>query len=234
MGILQLYPQEEFYKSVSPQSFCQGQFCWLPVPHINPIPCILDVQRNLPEQHDVVKFEFRRADQPNDFRTNDRNLPIKRLNLRSNEELLVQRAKRRPGIIISSELDLYPDVEELLREKRKSHLQEDSLFIIPCYSIESVTSLSGFPPEMVTKIRCLFYRQFFFFPTFKKIDEGVARFDRIQVVVSRDRAAIQPMEIALADEVFNLFVGMFIYSTTGIEDGNIAAARAIVKEAYPG
>jgi hypothetical protein len=233
VGILQLYPQKVFYKSVAPQSFCQGQFCWIPVPHIDPVPRILDVTRSLPEHHDDVKFELRNANQQNDFKTNDRNLPIKRLNLRSNEELLVQVAKRRLGIIISSELDLYPEIVRLLRQKGKRHLQEDSLFLIPCYSIESVTISAGFPAEMVTRIRCLRYRQFFYFPTVKHIEDGVARFDRIQVVIGRDVAAIQPTDIALADDVFNLFLGMFIFCITGIEDGDIAAARSIVHETYP-
>lgn len=233
MGILQLYSPKDFYVMVNKTDYCQGQFCWLPVPHINPVPQILDVERSSPIEHQEVKFVLRNANQGKDFKTLDRTLPIKLLRLLANEELLVQRAKRRLGIIISSEVDFFPEITKLLRQKGKKHLQEDSIFVIPVYSIEDGEKLSGFPREIVAKTRCLFYRQFFYIPDSKSFKEGIARFDRVQVVVDRNPVAITPIEICLSKDLFNLFCGLFSYCLTGQEDENIKTARELIKDAFP-
>lgn len=234
MGILQLYSPKEFYISIAPREFRPGQFCWVVTPHIDPVPRILDVERSSPEEHDEVKFELRNANRASDFRTRDRILPVKKLNLRSHEELLAQRAKKRLGIILSAEVDIFPEIERLLRQKGKPHYQENSLFVIPAYSIESETNFSGFPPEMVARIRCLIYRQFFYFPDCSLFKEGVARFDRIQVISGRDPSAIEPLDIALSQEVFALLLAMFVYCITGIEDNDLIDIREMVKDALPG
>jgi hypothetical protein len=187
MGILQVYSPNEFFETVDVREIRPGQFCWLPTPHIDPIPRILDVERSSPEEHRSVSFLIRNANRPGDFHTDNRILPIKYLNLRSNEELLIQKAKRRPGIILSTEVDKFSEITKLLRQKGKKHLQEDSIFVIPCYSIEKETRGTGFPPEMAARIRCLLYRQFFYYPVkAPSITEGIARFDRIQVIIGRD------------------------------------------------
>ena len=195
MGILQYFPPDEFYTTIDPRQYKQGQFCWIVTPIINPVPQILDVERRSPEEHEEVKFILRNANRDGDFRAADRTLPIKHLHLRAHEELLVQRAKKRPGIILSAGLDSYPEITALLRAKGKKHLQEDSLFVIPCYGTESIDNPEGFPPEMVVRIRCLLYRQFFYLPPCLAIGESIARFDRIQVVVGKDRSAIEPLEL---------------------------------------
>ena len=232
MGIIQLYPKE-FYISIDPREFRPGQFCWIVTPHLDPVPRILDVERNSPEEHNEVRFELRNANKAGDFRTGDRILPVKNLNLRAHEELLTQRAKKRPGIILSAEVDVFSEIERLLRRKGKAHCQQDSLFVIPAYSIESETSLSGFPSEMVARIRCLIYKQFFYFPACSSFKEGIARFDRIQVVSGRNPAAIEPLGIALSQEVFDLFLAMFVYCVTGIEDNDLTDIRAMVRDALP-
>lgn len=233
MGIIQLYPREEFYVSIAPSEFRPGQFCWVVTPHIDPVPRILDVERSSPVEHDEVRFELRNANKPGDFRTRDRTLPLKNLNLRSHEELFAQRAKKRLGVILSTGVDIFPEIERLLRQRGKSHCQEDSLFVIPAYSIESGISSSGFPPEMVARIRCLIYRQFFYFPDSPIFKEGVARFDRIQMTSGRNPAAIEPLGIALSQEVFALFLAMFVYCVTGIEDIDLIDIRTMVRDALP-
>lgn len=233
MGILQLYPPSQFFIPIPPREFRPGQFCFVVTPHIDPVPRILDVERSSPEEHNAVNFELRNANRRTDFRTRDRILPLKNLNLKSNEELLTQKAKKRLGVIVSSGVDVFPEIGRLLRHKGKSHCQEDSLFVIPAYSIESETSVSGFPAEMVARIRCLIYRQFFYFPGSSIFREGVARFDRIQVISGRDPSAIEPLDIALSQDVFTLFLAMFVYCVTGIEDNDLAATRALVRDALP-
>jgi hypothetical protein len=233
MGILQIYSENDFYKKVDPNSFVQGQLCRIVVPHLSIIPQILDVERTHPEEHEKIHFKLRNANPDKDFRASDRTLPIKYLNLRANEELLVQRAKKRPGVIVSSRLDLYPEISKLLRQKGKKHLQEDSLFVIPCYGIESRDNPHGFPPEMVARIRCLLYRQFFFLPPRNPLREtSIARFDRVQVVIGRNRETIEPTELCLSDALLSLFISLFLFCLSGFEDGDLRAIRDLTKEAY--
>jgi hypothetical protein len=232
MAIFQFFPKEKFFTSIDSCEFRPGQFCRIVTPHISPIPQILDVERSGPEEHDEVRFILRNANKPRDFRADDRTLPLKNLNLRAHEELLVQRAKKRPGIILSAEADVFPEIERLLRGKAKKHCQEDYLFVIPAYSIETPTSLSGYPLQMVGRIRCLIYRQFFYFPDcLPHFREGIARFDRIQTVIGRDISAIEPLPISLSQEVFSIFQAMFIYCISGIEDEDLKAIRELTREA---
>ena len=216
MGVLQYIPAKDFYATTEPNQYKIGQFCWIVSPAINPIPLIFDVERRDPQEHAEVKYFVRNADADRDFRAADRILPLKYLNLRSHEELLLQRAKKRPGIIISNGLDIYDEIKLLLTERSKKHLQEDSLFIVPCYGVETGSDLRGFPSQMVQRIRCLLYRQFFYLPASSPFEEGVARFDRIQVVVGRNRAAIEPTDKCLSEPAFALFLSLFVYCITGV------------------
>ena len=61
----------------------------------------------------------------------------------------------------------------------------------------------------------------------------IARFDRIQVVIYRAPASIEPTKVCLAEEPFNLFLAMFTYCISGKADENLETVRSILKEAYP-
>jgi hypothetical protein len=233
MSILQLYTKDEFFTSVKPTEFKSGQFCWIPTPILDKIPRILDIERNLPEEHEEVRFELRLANQSDDFKKRDRSLPIKYLNLRSNEELLAQRAKKRPAIILSSGVECFLNIENLLKSKGKKHHQEGCLFVIPCYNILKETYGPGFIPEQVALIQCLMYRQFFYVPDSLHFTEMIARFDRIHVVIDRSPAAIEPTDLCLSEEVFDLFLAMFLYCISGRTDEELEAVREIVREALP-
>ena len=218
MSIAQLYTKDEFFDTVKPNEYRPGQICWVPTPNIDPIPRILDVERHTSREHEDIKFVLREANQSDDFKKRDRTLPIKYLNLRSNEELLTQRAKKRPAIILSSEVDTFPDVAKLLKQKGKKHQQQDCMFLIPCYSIQQDEYGSGIIPEIVARIQCLMYRQFFYLPRSAKFHELVARFDRIQVVIEKTPAAIEPSEVCLSDELLGLFISLFVFCLSGKTD----------------
>jgi len=233
MSITQLYSADEFFETADTKEFRLGQICWVPVPIIDTIPRILDVQRNVAEEHEEVSFELRSANQRDDFKKRDRSLPIKYLNLRSNEEILAQRCKKRPAIILALGVECYPDIAKLLRQKGKKHQQQDCMFVIPCYSIQSEEYGTGYIQPMVARIQCLMYRQFFYIPPSRGFCELIARFDRIQVVIDRSPAAIEPSDVCLSEEVFNLFLSMFIFCVSGKTNDNLDAVKAIVRESYP-
>lgn len=233
MSITQLYTANEFFEHTDPKDFRIGQFCWVPVPNPDPIPRILDVKRNFPEEHEEVRFELRSANQGEDFRRSDRTLPIKYLNLKSNEELLTQRCKKRPAVILSSEVECFPDVANILKQKGKKHQQQDCMFVIPCYNIQKEEYDSGFIQPIVELTKCLLYRQFFYIPESNRFTELIARFDRIQVVIDRSPAAIEPTDVCLSGELFNLFLAMFLYCISGKTNDDLDTIKAIVREALP-
>ena len=232
MGITQVIPQKDFYITVERTSYALGQICYIPTPYIEPLPKILDVERSSPDEHEEVKFCLRQANCSDDFRTRGRVLPLKYLNLKSNEELLVQRAKKRPGIIISNETDAYSYIAKMLRQKGKKHLQEDALFVVPIYSIESNQRRTGYPQEMVEMIKYLLFRQFFYLPKCSGLSEGIARFDRIQVVVGRSPAAIDPCETGLSTQSLSLMNELLSFCITGFQSEKVKELRDVLREVY--
>ncbi|MBU2621324.1 MAG: hypothetical protein ABIJ52_18680 [Pseudomonadota bacterium] len=232
MSITQLYTNDEFYTSTDPKDFKIGQICWVPIPNPDPIPRILDVQRNTPEEHEEVKFELRLANQRTDFKTRDRSLPIKYLNMRSNEELLAQTCKKRPSIILATGAECYPDIASILRQKGKKHQQQDCIFVIPCYSVQIEEYGPGFIQPIVERTKCLMYRQFFYLPLWNRTKDLIARFDRVQVVIDRSPASIEPTDVCLSEEIFNLFLSMFLFCISGKTNELLEDVKELVREAY--
>jgi hypothetical protein len=232
VSILQLFSIDQCYESVPTRPFRVGQVCWLVVPHIDPVPRILAVERSSPIEHEEVKFSLREATQQADFRASERILPLKHLKLSSHEELLVQKAKKRCGIVVSTGMELYPEVGLMLKQRGKKHLQEDCHFVVPCYSLQQDEFGTGFPREMKERIEHLLYRQFFYLPGKGRMRESIARFDRIQVVVGNASAAIKPEEMGLAGEFLALFMAMLRFCLTGHHDEDLMTARSLLRDAY--
>jgi len=232
MSITQLYTKEEFYTATDPKDFRIGQICWVPIPNPDPIPRILDVQRNTPEGHEDVKFELRLGNQRDDFKKRDRSLPIKYLNMRSNEELLAQTCKKRPSIILATEVECYPNIAKILRQKGKKHQQQDCIFVIPCYSAQVEEYGAGFIQPIVERTKCLMYRQFFYLYPWHGTKDLIARFDRVQVVIDRSPASIEPTNVRLSEEVFNLFLSMFLFCISGKTNKLLEDIKELVCDVY--
>lgn len=232
MSITQLYTKEEFYTATDPKDFRIGQICWVPIPNPDPIPRILDVQRNTPEEHEEVKFELRLGNQRDDFKKRDRSLPIKYLNMRSNEELLAQTCKKRPSIILATEVECYSDIAKILRQKGKKHQQQDCMFVVPCYSAQVEKYGTGFIQPIVERTKCLMYRQFFYLYPWYGTKDLIARFDRIHVVIDRSPASIEPTDVCLSKEVFNLFLSMYLFCISGKTNNLLEDVKELVRDAY--
>ncbi len=177
MGITQVI--DPFYISLPTDVYRKipvvGQFCWIPAPHLDPIPRILEVERARPEEHHASKF-FIRNMEDKDF-TKKAKLPIKMLSLHETEELLVSKAKRRPAIIVSAAFTIFDDVADELRRLGRKHLQEEDIIVLPLYEIETDEHSGGFPPVMTARTKALMYNQFFFCPktTLGLLNDSIAR-----------------------------------------------------------
>ncbi len=244
MGITKLFDQ--FYKKIPDEffqtKFITGQFCYIAAPQLEVIPWIMDVKRSDPTGHKKLDFAIRKLCDDDYCKKED--LPLYHLTLRYNEELIVQKSKRRPGIIMSSENIIFKDITELLRVKHKRHLQQEVILVAPLFSIETTLRQSGFPPEMVARTKALMYNQFFYCPPppvgFARID-GIARLDRLQVIVTSsfpgNKIVFQPINLSLSDEVTAIFVGM-LREWLGIsvlpdDLENLRIVKSIVSETLP-
>jgi hypothetical protein len=210
MGITQLI--DPFYEELPQEEFRRGprlgQLCGVPSPHLNLIPQILEIQRADPKEHHISQFRIRNV-QETDFQRRDE-LPLYKLNLRLHEELIIQKAKRRPAIVLITSNTLFQDVRNILRSQGKRHLQEDSILVLPIYSTEKPEHPGGFPPIMTTRIKALQYNQFFYCPRTpgKDLIEGVARIDRLQIVFPGHRASFSPLPLKLSEDVLAILVEM--------------------------
>ena len=180
-----------------------------------------------------IKFELRSGNQRDDFRKRDRTLPIKYLNIRSNEELLAQTCKKRPSIILATEVDGFPDIAKILPRKGKKHQQQDCMFVIPCYSAQVGEYGTGFIQPIVERTKCLMYRQFFYLYPCLGTKDSIARFDRVQVVIDRSPASIEPTNVCLSEEIFDLFLSMFLFCISGKTNQHLEAVKELVRDAYP-
>jgi hypothetical protein len=244
MGITKLI--DPFYRKLADEdyqkNFITGQFCYIASPQLDVIPWVMEVQRADPTGHDNIKYKIRKLCNE-DFCRNEE-LPLYYLKLRHNEELIIHKSKRRPGIIISAENIAFEEIANILREKKRKHLQQECLLVVPLFSIETTLSPSGFPPEMVARIKALMYNQFFYCPKMPigihRI-EGIARLDRLQVIVKSsfpgNKRVFEPINIAFIEEVTVIFVNMlreWLGIPGNLEDiENLRTVRGIVAESLP-
>jgi len=234
MGITQLIPQ--FYRKLPRETFRKeptiGQLCWTPSLHINKIPMIMEVERADPKEVYATKFRIRNLKE-NDFKAREK-LPIKSLSLRIIEELIVSKAKKRPAMVVWGSPMIFEDMEKLLISIGRPHLQEYCLAVIPLYNIETVDHAGGFPPVMVSRIKALMYNQFFYCPPVDDIglSEGVARLDRIQIILPADRAVYEPLPAALSEDALAVLLSM-LRSWFGSVEEDLDAYRELLKESIP-
>ncbi len=215
MGITQLFDQ--FYRKLPDEDFQKkfitGQFCYIASPQLDVIPWVMEVRRADPTGHKKIDFKIRKMSSEDYCRKEE--LPLYYLKLRYNEELIIHKSKRRPGIIISAESISFEDIAIILKGKRKDHLQQECLLVVPLFSIETTLNQTGFPPEMTSRIKPLMYNQFFYCPKipigFFRI-EGIARLDRIQVIIKSsfpgNKTVFEPINIAFTEEVTAIFINM--------------------------
>jgi hypothetical protein len=113
-------------------------------------------------------------------------------------------------------------------------LQEYCLAIVPIYNVEAIDHPGGFPPIMVSRIKALMYNQFFYCPPMKDfgLTGGIARLDRIQIILPTDRAVYDPLPIALSEDALAVLLSMF-RSWFGSEEEELVAYRELLRETLP-
>ncbi len=241
MGIVQII--DPFYVTLPEDLFRRiptpGQLCWVVSPHIYAIPKIMEVERADPQEHFATKFKIRDINPNADFKVKNR-LPIQALHLRDTEELLIQRAKIRPAIVVGVGTTRFPDVVKALRPMGLEHLQHDSIVTVPLIGIQTTDHPGGFPPIMVARIRGLMYRQFFFCPQAGSplTGDSVARLDRLQIVLHESSPGVkspgyEATQCALSPDALGVLMGMLRSQFGSPSEEHLEAVRSLAMEAIP-
>jgi hypothetical protein len=210
VGITQILG-DSFYRKLDPKTFRMqlepGQIVWVPTPFREGLPRIMEVERNHPQDHFASKFSVHGMTE-NDFKKHQK-LPIKLLNLEITEELVVTRCKMRPAILLLTSLSKYDDIAGQLKNYGRKHLEEDSVMVIPLYSVQKAESDTGFPPIMSARIRSLMYHQLFYCPAKDSglPNDNIARLDRL-FAIRPIHPALQPTDKGLSDDAFSVLTAM--------------------------
>jgi hypothetical protein len=225
-----------FYEALADKTYRQdpvvGQIGRVVVPIPNPLPQILEAHRAEPRKHEAIDAKIRNLTS-DDFKK-ENHLPIYRLHLRAREELLVQRAKRRYGVVVSMFGSSFDDVEKVLRQQGKTHLQERNILVAPIYPSQCEEHPAGLPPAMRSRIGALMYSQFFPMPKNNTpyLMDGVARLDRLLPVVPKG-LAWDPLPIRLTDSALALLLAMLRMRFGSTEEKEIEELRYILADAVP-
>jgi hypothetical protein len=212
-----------------------GHLVWCPVPHLEEVPRILEVERASSETHYASKFEVVQLNS-NHFKER-RKLPIKSLSLQDTEELLISKTKKRPCIVVASHNTAFTDAAVANEVKGRKHLQDDSMLLAPIYGTATLEDTKGFPPKMVARIRVFLYNQFFYLPRIcpkNKIGigkDGIVRLDRL-MPASPNRGVVS-MGIKLADEPLALLMALLRERFGAPEQENLKIVREILADSLP-
>jgi hypothetical protein len=233
-GIAQVV--DPFYQGLPDDSFRKvpvvGQLCWVPIPYLEKVPFLLDIERADPTEHYATKFTLRQI-RSSDFRSKQR-LPLKLLNLRDTEELLAQRAKRRLAIIVAADYTLFSDLERVLKQRAQRHLQEQSVLVAPLYGGEGPDHPGGVPAAMMARVKALMYRQFFYCPAHgsPQVYEALVRLDRLQSVMPHF-PTYEPIPLALSPEALGVLMGVIRGLFGAPDDEDLGALKELLKETLP-
>lgn len=166
MGIAQ-YFSNKFYDADSSVKPSIGSIYWVPTSEISEVPTLLDVKRASPTEHEITDFSFAEVGSHH-FKEKER-LPVKRLKLEDNSELVVSRAKRRPCVVIGLAGIDAANIEEMQHEGQKrqaKHLSRVIHIVAPMFSCSTAQETGSFGPEITKRIKVLSYPHLAYFPPF--------------------------------------------------------------------
>lgn len=237
MGVMQLLEGEFFIPRDPAEPPRPGDVYWIPTPAIDRTPLILQVNRAQAENHHEAEFEVVPVT-PTHFqgRHGTGHLPVKLLDIRPNHEAMISRAQKRPCVILaaSSVEDLHT-LPERAAENADS-LGEASYLVAPLVRVAQPGGPYTFVPQLVARIRCLAYPQFFPLP---KLDArggeveptSIVRLDRVRS--THLHAGCDHAEIAVTDDVLGLLRAQVRMLAGAEEPEDRREVRELVAECLP-
>ena len=207
-------PDPSWWISVTGRTLARGGLVWAVVPYPEQKPFrLIPVGRGQdPRQHTQAQYrleEFRVGDTPQQTST----LPVAAIPLRSGEEYLVRRGKRRPCLIIAS-TEVRVDTS-LVRAKKRWQTALTRL-VVPYYSANGSAARAGWAPELVARIRQCEYPQYFWetLPLPGSPEGSILRFDHA-FSIGHDFANVEQTGYQLHQDALGLLDEWFAWYVTG-------------------
>lgn len=175
----------------------KGSIVYAPVVYIEQKQKILNIERATVDYqtHSVGNISIEPLDFDKHFQNIAKKLPVYNLDLRSDEELLINRSKMRPCVV------LHIDCENIQKARENDNgvitLNNQSALLLPIYGFEKgQTTIPKYDPITVGRIMCLQYEKLFFFPKNTIIEEHSVitkdSFGRFDMVFNLPSAYIYP------------------------------------------
>ena len=136
-----------------------------------------------------------------------RNAPFSSPHLATEEEFLVLRAKRRPGIILAPPDPALAGVNRGFRARLARHL----CLVAPMFSVSDTAGVQKFEPTFIERVRLLGYPQFLFLPSGGPLQrDSLARLDEAQSVAMGQLESTGWTLAPDAREVFQSQASLFV------------------------
>ena len=217
------YPDESIQSLVAPdpswwvpatKTPARGSLVWTIIPYPDQKPFRLipvgrgeDARQHAQAQYQLEEFRVGQTPQQTSV------LPVAALPLRSDEEYLVRRSKRRPCLIIAS-TDVQVDTA-LARGKKRWQTALTRL-VVPYYSANGSTARAGWAPELVGRIRRCEYPQYFWdtLPLAGSLEGSILRFDHT-FSIGHDLANVEQTGYQLHQDALGILDEWLAWYVTG-------------------
>lgn len=231
MGILQVLDPffEDTAKGELPQP---GHLMWVPTCDVPEVPTILDVERATPEEHFATRFVISQI--ANHHFNSRQRLPIKSLDLGDTEELIVNKGKKRPCIVVSgARVDDVDALPEGTARRMAKHLGRQAYFVVPLYGVSTLQNPGTFGPALVARIRAMQYPHLMCIPDHANPPQpaSIARLDRM-FVTTLGRGC-DPYGKKLNTEALEVFLSQVSIVCGGNSSEAYETVRELAKEALP-
>ena len=226
------YPEISIQNAIDPSPWwvednnryrLRGRLIWAFLPHVDQIPyTITMIGRVEASIHDeaTARIEPLRISE----RQPHSPLPVAAMPTYPGEVRIVQRAKRRPALILSEGGHLLP--KELTKGRPKYQVAP-TLLVAPFYGGETSVKRGGFPKEFLERVRRCEFPQYMCerLPP-KGTSESLLRFDHIQPI-GRHHDSIEWTEFCLAQDAMAIIDEWITWVMTGLlpENGLVFPTR---------
>ena len=156
---------ENFYEPKTHKNIEKGDVIITPVLYLDPQRNVLKVERDNVDAstHNSGNFFTEKLDYTKHFKQQSKTLPVYNLRLRINEEILLNKAKMRPCVVLHMENENIQKPTD--NDNAVPNLNKQSVFLLPLYGFtRDSTGIQKFSDIMRKRIMCLQYNKLFFFP----------------------------------------------------------------------
>lgn len=196
---------DNFYKLKTSCNIEEGDIVYCVCSYNEPDLRVLDSARNSTTEHKDIIGNICGVDFSKHF-TSEKKLPIKLLNIKDTEEIILKKAKLRPCIVL-----------KIIKRKHIGiELNTDDLFLLlPLYSLTNSTGFEyKFNEKIVAKLKSLYYPEYFYFP--KKVKgyspfykDSFLRFEEMFLTYSKHMHRTTKDSYCISKELLNILLEIY-------------------------